>query len=68
MLGIGPYPRTTASCAYVGGSVRIFPALPHEGGDLAAGHLKGDQVYCSWHNLAIESENWAESLPVFSGD
>jgi nitrite reductase/ring-hydroxylating ferredoxin subunit len=40
---------------------------PHEGGDLAAGYVKDNQVYCPRHNLAIDlhtGQSPCRSLPA----
>lgn len=40
---------------------------PHEGGDLAAGYIQGNQVYCPAHNLGIDlhtGQSPCRSLPA----
>jgi len=68
-LGIGEIRPLTADYCVARSQDGVFAfsrRCPHEGGDLAAGYLQGNQVYCPAHNLGIDlhtGQSPCRSLP-----
>jgi nitrite reductase/ring-hydroxylating ferredoxin subunit len=69
-LGIGEVRPLTADYCVARSQDGVFAFsrhCPHEGGDLAAGYIRGDQVYCPGHNLGIDlhtGQSPCRSLPA----